>query len=185
MATRREFLLHGLGLMAAGPLVGGCADKALEAKSPVVTIKANSARIGDVAYARSVTGIAISGEAWNWWDGANGRYPRGNVAAPGAVLVFQRQQSLPTGHLAVVTKVVGTREIRVSHADWTSTWATRGRITGNVPVLDISQDNDWTTLRLWYAARGTVDRIYRAYGFVYRGDRPSAPVPPKDLGVEI
>jgi hypothetical protein len=185
MSTRREFLWYGLGLLAAGLSLGGCAGEAPEAKSPVVTIKDPSARIGDVAYARSVTGIAIPGEAWSWWDGANGRYPRGNVATPGAVLVFRQQQSLPSGHLAVVTKVIGPREIRVSHADWASTWATRGRITGNVPVLDISHYNDWTKVRLWYGARGTVDRVYRSYGFVYRGNRPTAPVPPKDPGVEI
>src|SRR5262245_35073048 len=148
MATRREFLLHSLGSMAAGLSLGGCAGEAPEHKSPVVTIKDPSARIGDVAYVRSVTGIAIPGEAWSWWDSANGRYPRGNVAAPGAVLVFQRQQSLPTGHLAVVTKVVGPREIRVSHADWASTWATRGGITGHVPVVGMSQDNEWTHVRM-------------------------------------
>ena len=185
MTTRREFLWRSLGLTAIALSQGGCAGQPSETKSPVVTIKDPSARIGDVAYVRSVTGIAISGEAWSWWDGANGRYPRGNVPAPGAVLVFRQQQSLPVGHLAVVTKVVGPREVRISHADWASTWATRGRITGNVPVLDTSRDNDWTKLRLWYGARGTVDRIYEAYGFVYRGNRPTAPEPPKDPGVEI
>lgn len=186
MSTRREFLLSGLGLAIAGLHLGGCSGSEEAGDSPIVTLRDSSARIGDVAYARSVTGMAIPGEAWSWWDGSNGRYPRGNVPVTGAVLVFRQQQKLPAGHLAVVTKVLSEREIRISHADWASTWATRGRITGNVPVLDVSPGNDWTKLRLWYGNSGTVDRVYEAYGFVYGGNRPVVPpLPERDPGVEI
>jgi hypothetical protein len=102
------------------------------------------------------------------------------------VLVFRQQQNLPVGHLAIVTKVLSSREVRISHADWASTWATRGRITGNVPVLDVSRTNDWTQVRLWYANSGTVDRVYDTYGFVYNGAKPAdQPLPPKEPGVEI
>lgn len=186
MKTRREFLLSGLGLTVLGLAVGGCAGGEKKSASPIVTLSDASARIGNAEYVRSVTGMAIPGEAWSWWEGSNGRYPRGSIPAPGAVLVFRQQQKLPAGHLAVVTKVLGPREIRISHADWASTWATRGRITGNVPVLDVSPHNDWTQLRLWYGARGTVQRVYEAYGFVYGGTAPAAPLlPPRDTGVEI
>ncbi|HEY7687059.1 MAG TPA: CHAP domain-containing protein [Dongiaceae bacterium] len=185
MKARREFLLSGLALAAAGTLLGGCAGDEQAAKSPVVTLSDGSARIDNVAYARSVTGISIPGEAWNWWDGSTGRYARGNIPVPGAVLVFRQQQKLPAGHLAVVTKVLNPREIRISHADWASTWATRGRITGNVPVLDVSPANDWTRLRIWYGMSGTVERVYQSYGFVYGGNAPAAPPPEKAPGVEI
>ena len=186
MKTRREFLHNSFGLAAAGFALGGCADETAAPSSPVVTLSGASARIDDVAYVKSVTGIAIPGEAWSWWDGSNGRYARGHRPVPSAVLVFRRQQNLPAGHLAIVTKVLSSREVRISHADWASTWATRGRITGNVPVLDVSRTNDWTQVRLWYADGGTVDHVYDAYGFVYGGARPvDEPPPPKNPGVEI
>jgi hypothetical protein len=187
MKSRREFLHSGLGLAAAGLSLAGCAGDSAEPQSPVVTLSDSSARIDDVAYVKSVTGIRIPGEAWSWWDGSNGRYARGAVPAPTAVLVFRQQQNLPLGHLAIVTKVLSSREVRISHADWSSTWATRGRITGNVPVLDVSSRNDWTKVRLWYAARGTVENVYNTYGFVYGGIKPGElpPEPPKESGVEI
>ncbi len=186
MKTRREFLHKSIGLAAAGVALGGCAGDAAPHKSPVVTLSDASARIDDVAYVKSVTGIAIPGEAWSWWDGSNGRYARGHRPIPSAVLVFRQQQNLPVGHLAIVTRVLSSREVRISHADWASTWATRGRITGNVPVLDVSRTNDWTQVRLWYADIGTVERVYDTYGFVYGGAKPTDPAPPpKDSGVEI
>jgi hypothetical protein len=187
MKTRREFLHSGIGLAAAGLALGGCAGGNAEPKSPVVTLSDASARIDDVAYVKSVTGIAIPGEAWSWWDGSNGRYARGHRPLPSAVLVFRQQQKLPAGHLAIVTRLLSPRELRISHADWASTWATRGRITGNVPVLDVSRANDWTRVRLWYASSGTVDSVYDTYGFVYGGPPPAdePPVPPKESGVEI
>jgi len=184
MTTRREFLHSTIGL-AAGFALGGCAGETAEPRSPVVTLSDDSARIDDVAYAKSVTGIRIPGAAWTWWDGSNGRYPRGHRPLPGAVLVFRQQQNLPAGHLAIVTRVLSSREVRISHADWASTWATRGRITGNVPVLDVSRANDWTRVRLWYANSGTVDNVYEAYGFVYGGGRPAEEPAPKVPGVEI
>ena len=186
MKTRREFLHSGIGLAAAGFALGGCAGETAEPSSPVVTLSDASARIDDVTYVKSVTGMAIPGEAWSWWDGSNGRYERGHRPMPSAVLVFRRQQNLPVGHLAIVTKVLSSREVRISHADWASTWATRGRITGNVPVLDVSHTNDWTQVRLWYANSGTVDRVYDTYGFVYGGAKPpDQPLPQKEPGVEI
>jgi len=185
MKTRREFLHSSFGLAAAGLALGGCAGETPEPRSPVVTLSDESARIDDVAYVKSVTGMAIPGQAWSWWDGSNGRYPRGHSPVPSAVLVFRQQQNLPAGHLAIVTKVLSSREVRISHADWASTWATRGRITGNVPVLDVSRANDWTKVRLWYANSGTVDQVYGTYGFVYGNAQPADQPPPKAPSVEI
>jgi hypothetical protein len=175
MKTRRDMLRTALGLTGLGLTLAACAGNKSEDLPKVVTLRDPSARIGNVAYVRSVTGLAIPGEAWSWWEGADGRYRRGHIPVPGAVLVFRRQPKLPEGHLAIVTQLRNEREIRVSHADWGSTWATRGRITGNVPVLDVSPGNDWTQLRVWYAPTGTFERVYEAYGFVYGGTAPAEP----------
>ena len=73
-----------------------------------------------VPYARSRSGIDLQGDAWQWWDAAanSGRYDRSRRPRTGSVLVFMRTSRNRTGHLSVVTRVVGPREIRVDHANW-------------------------------------------------------------------
>jgi hypothetical protein len=72
-----------------------------------------------VPYARQVSGIQLYGDAWTWWDGAAaGRYQRGETPQPGAVLVLRKTPSLFHGHVAVVTNLIGPREILVTHANW-------------------------------------------------------------------
>ena len=71
-----------------------------------------------VPYARSVTGLPLSGDAWAWWDEARGRFTESDIPAPGAVLVFQRTNRLPSGHLAVVSAVLSGRRVLVTQANW-------------------------------------------------------------------
>jgi hypothetical protein len=61
-----------------------------------------------------------------------GRAPRG-----GSVLVLMRTSRLPQGHVAVVSRVVSAREIRVDHANWAS-GAAKGRAARDQPVMDVS-----------------------------------------------
>ena len=98
-----------------------------------------------VPYARVVTGLRLDGDAWAWWVEARGRYSESDVPAPGAVLVFQRTGRLPSGHLAVVSAVLSDRRVLVTQANWLPY-----RITSNQPVLDVSPDNDWTAVRVWW-----------------------------------
>ena len=95
-------------------------------------------------YARRESHIELSGDAWNWWDRAVGRYGRGATPQPGAVLVFKRYNGSP-GHLAVVRHVVGPRHIVVDHADWLND----GNIHVATPVADVSPNGDWSQLRVW------------------------------------
>ena len=120
-----------------------------------------------VPYARHVSGIAIRGDAWTWWHQAEPRYVRGKAPRPGAVLVFARTRALPRGHLAVVTDVVGAREILVTHANWGSSAATRGQVASGVRIIDISPGNDWSELRVWNGA--SFGKAYPAQGFIYPG----------------
>jgi surface antigen len=122
-----------------------------------------------VSYARQLTGIQISGDAWTWWHGAGVRYKRSNKPSPMSVLVLRRTGQLPGGHVAVVRSVVSSREIRVDHANWDDRW-TRGRIYEDMSVIDVSPRNDWTTLRFWNGA--SYGKTYAAYGFI-----ESRPVP--------
>ncbi len=120
-----------------------------------------------VPYARLVSGIALRGDAWTWWRQAEPRYARGRTPRPGAVLAFARTRALPRGHVSVVTRVVGAREILVTHANWGNTAATRGRVASGVRVIDTSPGNDWSELRVWNG--DGFGRVYPAHGFIYPG----------------
>jgi surface antigen len=102
-----------------------------------------------VPYARARSGIQLQGDAWTWWDAAAGRYQRSRAPQPGAVLVINRTARMRDGHVAVVSRVVSSREIRVDHANWASGSA-RGRIATDQRVVDVSPGNDWTLVRVWY-----------------------------------
>ncbi len=115
-----------------------------------------------VPYARRVSGIQLHGEAYSWWEQADGRYDRGSVPRPGSVLVFRRSARLGSGHVSVVDHVVSDREIMVMQANWVPR-----RITRDEPVIDVSPDNDWSMVRVWWAPSLLLGRTaYPTYGFI-------------------
>jgi surface antigen len=122
-----------------------------------------------VPYARARTGLDLQGDAWNWWEAAAGRYERSRVPRPGSVLVLMRTSRLRQGHVAVVTRVVSAREIRVDHANWAS-GAAKGRVARDQPVLDVSPGNDWSLVRVWYPRVNDYGATsYPSYGFIHTG----------------
>lgn len=114
-------------------------------------------------FAREDSGIAVPGNAWQWWENAAGVYERGSRPALGSVLVFQANRNMRLGHVAVVSRIYNSRQIEVDQAN-----CPIGRgITYSVPVVDVSPRNDWTSVRV---ALGDSDRfgsIYPTYGFIY------------------
>jgi len=117
-----------------------------------------------VPYARELSGIQLRGNAWTWWTSANGLYEKGAAPRPGAVLVFSKTRRLRLGHLAVVAEVRNSREIVVHQANWLN----GGRIHRYTPVRDVSKNNDWSEVRVWYTpGRVYGSRNYAAYGFIY------------------
>jgi hypothetical protein len=139
---------------------------------------AGAARVGDYVggpvrvecapFARHLTGVALRGPAADWWWEAEGRYQRATAPAVGSVLVLQRSRRLPYGHVAVVSRVLSSREVMVTQANWV-----RDRITEDQPVIDVSPRGDWSQVRVWWppsAQMGTAE--YAAFGFI----RP--PLPP-------
>jgi surface antigen len=120
-----------------------------------------------VPYARLRSGIPLRGDAWTWWDAAAGQYERSRAPRNGSVLVLMRNSRLPQGHLAVVSRVVSSREIRVDHANWAS-GAAKGRVARNQPVQDVSPANDWSLVRVWLPrASDWGASNYPSYGFVH------------------
>ena len=115
-----------------------------------------------VPYARQVSGIQLSGDAYQWLGEAAGVYPRSHVPQTGAVLVFAPHGSMDVGHLAVVTSVESARRVLVTQSNWLP-----HRIEHDQPVIDVSPGNDWTQVRVWYEpAHGMGRTIYPAYGFI-------------------
>jgi hypothetical protein len=115
-----------------------------------------------VPYAREVSHIELSGDAFLWWAEASGRYARGNTPAEGAVLNFRAIGRMPLGHVAVVTSVVDSRTILVTQANWV-----RGTITNDVTVQDVSPNNDWTQVEVELGDSSKWGASYPSYGFIY------------------
>lgn len=117
-----------------------------------------------VPFARQVSGIDLRGNADTWWGQAEGRYERGHQPRVGAVLAFAASRSMRVGHVAMVSKVVSDREVLLTHANWSF----RGGIERNVRAVDVSANNDWTDVRVWYAPIGDLGlRSNHARGFIY------------------
>ncbi len=126
-----------------------------------------------VPFARSDSGIAVAGNAWQWWDNAAGVYARGSVPEPGSVLTFRSNGRMRLGHVAVVSRVINPREIEIEHANW---WGPgmHGGVARNIPVVDVSEANDWTAVRVGLGEAGHFGSVYPTYGFIY--DRPDTGV---------
>ena len=123
-------------------------------------------RLQCVPYAREVSHIDLSGDAFLWWAEASGRYARGNTPVVGAVLNFRSIGRMPLGHVAVVTAVLNPRTILVTQANWVP-----GSITNDVTVQDVSPDNNWTDVRVELGDSATMGAAYPTYGFIY--NRPA------------
>ena len=121
-----------------------------------------------VTFARAFSGIELFGDAATWWHGAVGRYEQGFEPRVGGVMVFKPFAHMRVGHVATVSEVVGPREIRVTHANWSPVAGRRGQVEENVTVVDTSAANDWSRVRVWYAPLADVGKTdYPVYGFIY------------------
>jgi surface antigen len=126
-----------------------------------------------VPFAREASGIRIYGDAWTWWGQAEGKYDRGHVPRIGSVIVFAKTGRLPMGHVAVVSRIVERRVLMLTHANWSRQNGVRGHAEQDVTLYDVSPDNDWSEVKVWYRdVEGLGGGIYPVKGFIY-GGRPS------------
>lgn len=141
---------------------------AMLALSFLIVTPATAGVLQCVPFARQVSGIQLHGNANTWWDQARGRYDRGHEPRVGAVLSFASSRAMPVGHVAMVSKVVSPREVLLTHANWSY----RGGIERNVRAVDVSANNDWSDVRVWYGPIGNLGlRSNPANGFIY-ADQP-------------
>jgi hypothetical protein len=115
-----------------------------------------------VAFAKQDAGIELAGNARDWWANAAGVYQRGKQPELGSVLAFAANVRMPLGHVAVVSEVVDSRTISIDQAHWNS----RG-VTRDIVVKDVSEDNDWSAVRVQLGHNGDFGSIYPTRGFIY------------------
>ncbi len=121
-----------------------------------------------VPFARDLSGIQIYGDAYSWWDQAEGVYQRGSQPVEGAVLSLPGYGSMQLGHVAVVRKIVDSRNILISHANWSPINGRRGQIERGVAARDVSANNDWSLVRIWYAPIAELGTTsFPVNGFIY------------------
>lgn len=143
-----------------------------------------------VPYARAVSGIRIFGDAHTWWGQAEGRYARGHEPKVGAVMAFQPFGNMRLGHVAAVSRVLDERTVLLKHSNWSPIDGRRGQIEDNVRAVDVSEDNDWSRVRVWYAPiQALGGTAWPVRGFIYhdapgkakdRKERPKRARPESD-----
>ena len=127
-----------------------------------------------VPFARAASGVQIYGDAWTWWDQADGRYDRGSRPRVGAVIVFPKSERLRLGHVAVVSRIVEKRVLMLTHANWSRLNGKRGHAEQDVTIFDVSPGNDWSQVKVWFRdTEGLGGTVYPVAGFIY-GAKPPA-----------
>lgn len=160
------------GLIAACSAVPAGADTAVIDESRVVSGGGSSSLppyLQCVPYARQVSGIQIHGDAHTWWGQAEGRYARGYRPKVGAVMALKPHGNSTLGHVAAVSKIIDSRTVLVRHSNWSPINGRRGQIEDNVKVVDVSDANDWSEVRVWYAPIGALGGSHwPVQGFIYK-----------------
>ncbi len=122
-----------------------------------------------VPFARLISGIQIWGDAWTWWKQAAGKYETGAQPKFGAVLCFKPTARMKLGHVAVVSQVLTDRVIQITHANWSEIGGTRGQVEKDVTLIDVSANNDWSQVKVWYdPVRQLGGSVYATHGFIYQ-----------------
>lgn len=128
-----------------------------------------------VPYARRVSGIQLFGDAHTWWDQAEGHYSKGNSPRIGAVMAFKPHGNMRLGHVAAVSRVIDSRTVLLRHANWSPINGRRGQIEDNVRAIDVSPDNDWSAVRVWFdPVQNLGSTHWPVQGFIYNS-RASTP----------
>lgn len=147
---------------------GASASRRGSAKRQVAASSGAVAGLSCVPFARMVTGMEVRGNGGTWWYNAAGVYARGQRPEPGSVMVFRASGGMARGHVAVVSRVLGPRNVLVDHANWAGPGIRRGSVMRNVSVIDVSEHNDWTAVRVQVGHDpSSYGRIYPTYGFIY------------------
>lgn len=124
--------------------------------------RARGQRVWCVPFARDASGVQIRGDARTWWSQAAGQYHRSHTPEVGAVMNFAPTKKMRRGHVAVVSRIVNSRQILISHANWT-----RNQVSLDMVAVDVSPRNDWSQVRLEHRRGQMTSTTYPIYGFIH------------------
>lgn len=116
-----------------------------------------------VPFARDHSEVKLVGNAATWWGKAVGVYERGARPEVGSVLNFRPTGRMRLGHVAVVSRVIDSRNVEIDHANW----AYPGGVSRAIDVVDVSPQNDWTAVRVALGQSSEFGSVYPTYGFIY------------------
>ena len=156
--------------MRIRPFLGALGAAGLLISSTVQAIPlAGQQRLWEcVPIARILSGINIYGDARTWWAQADGRYARGTEPKRGAVLTFKPHGSMVLGHVAAVSRIIDDRTILITHSNWSPINGQKGQIERDVRVVDVSDDGDWSLVRVWYdPLQDLGTTAWPVHGFIY------------------
>lgn len=179
-----SFSLFALGAMMSVPAVAAAessADIAIGFDNPANASPGTELPpyLQCVPFARELSGIRIYGDAHSWWAQAEGKYQRGNRPLVGAVMAFQPHRNMTLGHVAAVSRIIDDRTVLISHSNWSPINGRRGQIERDVRAVDVSPDNDWSMVRVWYHPLQAVGATaWPVHGFIYNNTLNDADKPP-------
>ena len=159
--------LRGTEARLSGSRSGAALAAAVGRRQRAEAAAAEPGGISCVPYARLVSGIQVTGNGGTWWNNAAGLYDRDQRPAVGSVLAFPASGGMARGHVAVVQHAIGAREIEIEHANWAAPGTRKGQITRNVSVIDVSDRNDWTQVRVETGGSRGYGRVYPTHGFIH------------------
>jgi surface antigen len=130
---------------------------------PNARVANRRAHLQCVPFAREEAGLDIHGNANTWWAQAKNHFTRADRPSEGSVMVLRGYAGPNRGHVAVVREIVSERMVIVDHANWLN----HGEITRDVPVRDVSPNNDWSQVQVWYVpGHHWGGRTYNVQGFI-------------------
>ena len=166
-AARVFWGVLGLGLAVSASCLSA-AEHGARLAAFGINARARNDALQCVPYARVASGIHLFGDAWTWWDQAEGRYGRGYRPKVGAVMAFEPYGKMVLGHVAVVSTIVDARTVLLRHANWSPVGGLRGRVEEDVPAVDVSPGNNWSAVRVWFEPnQGLGGTHWPVSGFIY------------------
>ncbi len=177
----RKFTLF-VAVCASSTSVVALADSSDAARKPSSRRAELPPYLQCVPYARHRSGVNIFGDAHTWWKQAKGHYKRGKTPKIGAVMAFAPHRNMRLGHVAAVSKIIDKRTVLLDHANWSPINGRRGQIERNVKAIDVSPNNDWSSVRVWYDPIQDLGKTpWPVRGFIYP-DKPGLKSGGQDLG---
>jgi hypothetical protein len=83
-------------------------------------------------------------------------------------MAFQPYGNMTLGHVAAISRVIDSRTVLLRHANWSPIDGRRGHIENDVRAVDVSPENDWSQVRVWYAPiQNLGTTAWPVAGFIY------------------